>query len=131
MTAVCGIATSSRAGAQALTCPARFPMQTLQFGRTGDDWKPGAGDLPPPLESMGLFAGPPSQGAMLQPTTADGGRVTWRLQPPYQGGLWVQCTYARNSLALSKPLPNIPRVCVAKYGKEHPNQPRVIEFSCH
>lgn len=118
------------ASAQTFTCPERYPMSVLQFGPASDGWTASAGDLAAPLESMGLFSGPPSHGAMLKPNSATGAQVTWLLEPPYDGGLWIQCAYGRNALTLAKPLGSLPKRCTAKYGKERPYQPRPIEFSC-
>ena len=105
-------------------------MQVLRFDAPDDGWTAGPGDAAP-LTSMALFSGPPAELAMLQPTSANGQRARWTLEPPYKGGLWLQCAYGSNSLTLSRPLASIPKACVATYGKEHPYQPRAIEFVCH
>ena len=125
-----GIGACQLASAQSFACPARFPAKSLQFGPADGGWMAAAGDLGAPLESIGLFSGPPQRGAMLQPTSADGLHVSWRLEGPYPEGVWVQCAYGRDSLTLSKPLPTMPKTCVAIYGKEHAFQPREIQFSC-
>ncbi len=130
LAAACGVCACAIATAQTFTCPPRFPMKTLQFGPVEDGWTAGTGDLAAPLESVGLFSGPPTEGAALKPTTADGTRVTWKLEGPMPAGLWMQCAYGRNALSLSKPLPTTPSVCIAKYGKERAFQPRQIELDC-
>lgn len=129
--AAAALGACSLASAQALTCPARFPAKSLQFGPVEEGWTAGAADHGAPLESVGLFSGPPQRGAMLQPTTADGKRVSWTFEGPYPDGIWLQCAYGRDSLTLSKPLATAPKTCVAIYGKEHAFQPRAIQFSCH
>ncbi len=126
----CGIFSCALASAQTIACPQRFPMKTLQFGPADEGWTAGAGDLAAPLESVGLFSGPPSEGAELKPYSANGTRVSWRIDEPVPGGVWLQCAYGRNALSLSRPLPTAPQICVATYGKEQPFQPRHIEFSC-
>ena len=130
LVAACGACGSASVEAQTLTCPPHLPTTALRFGQADDGWSASAGEFAAPLESMGLFSGPPSEGAALQPTTANGKVVSWTLEPPYRGGLWVQCAYGGGSLTLSKPLPGIPKVCVAKYGAAHANRPRAIDFSC-
>ena len=130
LAAACGALACTLASAQAITCPSRFPMKTLQFGPADEGWTAGPGDLAAPLESVGLYGGPPSEGAELKPISANGTRVTWELDEPIPGGVWLQCAYGRNSLSLSRPLPTAPKVCVAKYGKAQASQPRQIEFSC-
>ena len=57
-------------------------------------------------------------------------RVAWEIDEPVPGGVWLQCTYGRDALSLSRQLTTAPRSCVAKYGKEQASQPRHIEFSC-
>ena len=126
----CGVFACTLACAQTITCPPRFPMKVLQFGPTDDGWTAGAGDPAAPLESVGLFSGPPAEGAELKPTSANGTRVSWELDEPIPGGVWLQCAYGRNALTLARPLPTAPKVCAAKYGKEQAFQPRQIEFSC-
>ncbi len=111
------------------TCPATFPTKSLRLSPLDDGWSADTG-RPAPLVSMGLFSGPPSQGAMLQPTTANGISVSWTLEPPYPQGIWLQCDYAGGALTLQKPLSTIPKTCVAKYGKAQTVKPRSIEFSC-
>ena len=126
----CGVLACTLTSAQTVTCPARFPMKTLQFGPADEGWTAGPGDLAAPLESVGVFSGPPSERAELKPASAKGNRVTWEIDEPVPGGVWLQCAYGRNALSLSKRLPSEPRICVAKYGKQQGSQPRHIEFSC-
>lgn len=130
LAAVGGLCACSLVSAQALTCPARFPAKAIQFGPTDDGWSAGAADHGAPLESIGLFSGPPQHGAMLQPTTADGKRISWTLEGPFPDGVWVQCAYGRDTLTLSKALASVPKACVALYGKERAYQPREIQFTC-
>ncbi len=131
LAAACGLGACISASAQTVTCPPRFPMKVLQFGFGGDGWTAGPGDSAAPLESIGLFSGPPAERAELIPTSSNGIRISWQLDEPIPGGLWLQCNYGRNALTLSRPLQTAPRVCVAKYGKERAFQPRPIDFSCH
>ena len=130
LAAASGLCAGASAAAQAVTCPPRFPTNTLQFGAAGDGWTAGPGDSAAPLESVGLFSGPPAERAELIPTSSNGTRVTWKLDEPIAGGVWLQCTYGRQSLTLSRPLQTAPRICVATYGKERALQPRPIDFSC-
>ena len=90
----------------------------------------GTRHLAAPLESAALYNGPPSEGAELKPTSATGTRVSWELDEPMPGGVWVQCAYGHDALSLSRPLPMAPTICVAKYSKEQAAQPRHIDFSC-
>ena len=130
LAAICAVLSCTSAEAQTITCPLRFPTKVLQFGPADDGWTPGLGDLAAPLESIALFSGPPAEGAELKPSSANGTRVSWTLDEPIPGGVWLQCAYGRNALSLSRPLPTAPSVCVATYGKAQAAQPRHIEFSC-
>jgi hypothetical protein len=82
------------------------------------------------LASVGLFDGPPAQGAALKPARADGARVTWQLEPPYLQGLWLQCVYADGALTLSRQLDAASTTCTASYAKPRPGQPREIALAC-
>jgi hypothetical protein len=104
-------------------------MKSLHLSQVDDGWTAGTG-WPAPLMSLGLYSGPPAQGAELQPTTANRERVSWTLTPPHPQGIWLQCDYAGGVLTLQRPLQGIPKTCVARYGKAHEIKPRSIEFHC-
>ena len=126
----CALAMSRTAWAvDTPACPATFPMKSLHLSEIDDGWTAGTGH-PAPLVSLGLYSGPPSQGAALKPHTADAEHVSWTLEPPYSQGLWLQCDYAGGVLTLQRPLQRIPKTCVAKYGAAHAVKPRSIEFHC-
>ena len=129
--AVTALAAPGTASAEeTVTCPAVFPIKSLQFAPTADGWtsKPGASAAP--LVAWGLYSGPPAQLAELQESTQSKGQAIWTLAPPYPGGLWVQCVYADGALTLSRRLSLTAGTCAASNKKPHSGQPRAVSFVC-
>lgn len=115
---------------ETVTCPAVFPMKSLQFASTADGWTSEPGERAPRLIGWGLYSGPPAQLAALQETTESKGRASWDLAPPYPGGLWVQCVYADGALTLTRRLALTTGVCTAPHEKPHSGKPQAISFVC-
>jgi hypothetical protein len=95
------------------SCPTAFPAHTFHPALTSEGWLADT-DTPAPLDSIGVFDGPPDQGALLKPWDATKGRDTWKLAPPYPQGLWIQCSYGNGALTLSRRLPTVPETCIAQ-----------------
>lgn len=110
-------------------CPKVFPAHVFHPASTTDGWLADT-DSPAPLHSIGIFDGPPDQGALLKPWDSPKDRDTWKLAPPYPQGLWLQCSYGNGALTLSRQLPTVPETCVAQYGPLHPGKPRSISLTC-
>jgi hypothetical protein len=114
-------------------CPQRFPAQASSKIGDWEGWTPGINEETR-LSSVGLFDGPPSEGAALIPTrTTDSGNeisVHWKLQGPYAKEIWLNCAYAAGALSLSRVLPEGPATCLAKYRKAKDRTARPISFEC-
>ena len=115
---------------ETVTCPAVFPMKTLQFAAPADGWTAEPGERAPRLIAFGLYGGPPAQMAELQETTVSKGRAIWHLAPPYPGGLWVQCVYADGALTLTHRLSITEGTCSAPNALSHKGQPQAASFVC-
>lgn len=116
--------------AETVTCPAVFPMKSLQFAPTADGWTSEPGERVAPLVGWGLYSGPPAQLAALQETTESKGQAIWELAPPYPGGLWAQCVYAGGALTLTRRLSLTTGVCTAPNKAPPKGKPQAISFVC-
>lgn len=122
----CTVATA----AETVTCPATFPIKSLQFSPTADGWTAEPGERATPLVGWGLYAGPPAQLAALQETTTSKGQAIWTLAPPYAGGLWVQCVYADGALTLTRKLSIETGTCKAPNASPKKGKPQAVAFTC-
>jgi hypothetical protein len=116
--------------AETVTCPALFPLQALQFGDAQGGWTAQPGARAPRLIGFGLYSGPPAQLAQLQETTVSKGQSIWKLAPPYEHGLWVQCVYAAGALTLARPLSVTSGVCSAPARLPRQGPPQPISVVC-
>ena len=113
-----------------VTCPAVFPLKSLQFAAASDGWTSEAGETAPRLVGFGLYSGPPARLAELQETTVSKGQSIWRLAPPYPGGLWVQCVYADGALTLTHRLSMTTGTCTAPDQLPRKGKPQSASFIC-
>lgn len=116
--------------AETVTCPALFPLQALQFGDAQGGWNAQPGEQAPRLIGFGLYSGPPARLAQLQETTVGKGQSIWKLAPPYEQGLWVQCVYADGALTLTRQLSVTSGVCSAPARLPRQGRPQPISIVC-
>ena len=118
------------AATETVTCPAVFPMKSLQFAPAPDGWAAEPGERAPRLIGFGLYSGPPVQLAQLQETSVSKGQAIWHLAPPYPEGLWVQCVYADGALTLTRRLSITSGVCSAPNALPLKGKPQAASFVC-
>ena len=82
------------------------------------EWSVSYNSLPPQLEMVTFFSGPPEENASLvydKRSKVKGGWVgTWNL-PRDERGYWIRCSYGGTLAELSRRLPNSVSVCRVTY----------------
>lgn len=82
------------------------------------EWGVSYNSLPPQLEMVTFFSGPPQENASLvydEKSKTKGGWVgTWTF-PRDAGGYWIRCSYSGTRAELSRRLPDSVSVCRVTY----------------
>jgi hypothetical protein len=117
---LCAQQTSAAQEALELRCP---PSVRLEAPRLVQDAATAGfegliADRPIFLDGLGLYDGPPAQGASLKPASSrkkgHAEVTTWNLQGPFSSGKWFMCSYGRGLAQLTHKLPDTVSSCAGE-----------------
>lgn len=82
------------------------------------------------LSGHSLYDGPPSEGAVLMPTSDTANIATWVLMGKHPQGIWMSCDYAEGVVKIIKRAADSARSCLATTKITKPQHTLETHFVC-
>ncbi len=120
MAALCAQHSASAQAVFELKCPPSVRLETprLVEDAAQSGFETLVADRPIFLDGIGVYDGPPAQGASLKPASNQKkGRAevtTWKFLGPFSAGKWFVCSYGRGLAQLTHKLPDMVGSCVGE-----------------